>query len=359
MRYDWPVPAGLQRLRAHAIAHSLFAPTDLQSAIDRLGFVQADPIRAPARAQDLILGQRVRGYRASDLEKAFDRLAIEEDTLYAYGFLAHRVWRLLHPRPAPRLSALERRVLAAVREMGVVHPKELEARFGRRRVTNAWGGLSKATTHALDHLHHRGYLRVARRDSGIRLYQAAVERDEQLPAGDRLVGLVLAVADVLAPVAERTLAAIAARLRRWIPGAPEHRALLRGLVGSGQLAAGDFDGARYLWPVASAELARGELPRRVRFLAPFDPVVWDRRRFEHLFGWSYRFEAYTPAARRVRGYYAMPLLWRDLVVGWANAALVDGRLAVELGFVDRRPRERDFGRAVDAEIARLERLVIG
>ncbi len=64
-------------------------------------------------------------------------------------------------------------------------------------------------------------------------------------------------------------------------------------------------------------------PRRVRFLAPFDPVVWDRRRFEHLWGWPYRFEAYTPSAKRIRGYYAMPLLWCDRVIGWANAGIVE------------------------------------
>jgi uncharacterized protein YcaQ len=359
VRYETRVPAGVKRLRAHAIGHSLFAPTGLEEAIERLGFVQADPIRAPARAQDLILGQRVRGYRAGDLEREFGRLAVEEDYLYAYGFLARRAWRLLHPRPAPRLSALEAKVLAAVRERGVIHPKELEARFGRRRVTNAWGGLSKATTHALDHLHQRGYLRVAGRESGIRVYQAVAQRDEALPSGERLAGLVLVVADVLAPVAERTLSAIAARLARWIPGKPDHRAVLRALLARGDLESAAVDGVVYLWPPSSSAAARVEPPRRVRFLAPFDPVVWDRRRFEHLFGWSYRFEAYTPAARRVRGYYAMPMLWRDRVVGWANASAAGGELGVELGFADRRPRERDFGRAVDAEIARLERLVIG
>ncbi len=68
------------------------------------------------------------------------------------------------------------------------------------------------------------------------------------------------------------------------------------------------------------------MPEAVRLLAPFDPVVWDRRRFEAFWGWAYRFEAYTPAPRRVRGYYALPLLWRDQVIGWGNLALApDGR----------------------------------
>jgi uncharacterized protein YcaQ len=95
------------------------------------------------------------------------------------------------------------------------------------------------------------------------------------------------------------------------------------------------------------------VPRVVRFLAPFDPVVWDRRRFEHLWGWQYRFEAYTPIPKRVRGYYAMPLLWADAMVGWANARVVDGQLRVDTGFVTKRPRGREFTRALDEEIARL------
>ena len=349
--------AELQRLRALAIGHSLFAPTGLQAAVDRLGFVQADPIRAPARAQDLILRHRVKGYRIGDLEKSFARLAVEEDYLYAYGFLARRVWQLLHPRVVPRLSALERRVLEAVRELGEVHPRALEARLGDRRVVNAWGGQSKATTRALDHLHHRGHLRVARRERGIRVWEVVRGAVEPAPARDRMRGLVLAVADVLAPVAERTLAAIAARLRRHIAGAPDHRAVIRELAAGGELEAATVGGAVYLWPASVP--ASGEVPRRVRFLAPFDPVVWDRRRFELFFGWSYRFEAYTPVAQRVRGYYAMPMLWADRVVGWANASTADGGLRVELGYVARRPRERDFARELDAEIARLEEQLAG
>src|SRR6266850_1286613 len=59
---------GLDRLRVHAISQSLFPQTTLKAAIRRLGFVQADPIRSPARAQDLILRHRVKAYRAGDLE---------------------------------------------------------------------------------------------------------------------------------------------------------------------------------------------------------------------------------------------------------------------------------------------------
>jgi len=89
-------------------------------------------------------------------------------------------------------------------------------------------------------------------------------------------------------------------------------------------------------------------------LAPFDPVVWDRRRFELFWGWAYRFEAYTPAARRTRGYYALPLLWRDRVIGWGNVSVESGELHADIGYVDSHPpRVRTFPRELDAELERL------
>jgi len=59
----------LDDLRRFAVARSFFTPTSLKRALHRLGFVQADPIRAPARAQDLTLRHRVQDYRAGDLER--------------------------------------------------------------------------------------------------------------------------------------------------------------------------------------------------------------------------------------------------------------------------------------------------
>ena len=66
----------LDQLRTYAVARSLFTPTSLPKAIARLGFVQADPIRAPARAQDLTLRHRVKGYRVGDLEARYAKLDI-------------------------------------------------------------------------------------------------------------------------------------------------------------------------------------------------------------------------------------------------------------------------------------------
>jgi hypothetical protein len=92
----------------------------------------------------------------------------------------------------------------------------------------------------------------------------------------------------------------------------------------------------------------------VRLLTPFDPVVRDRDRFELLWGWVYRFEAYTPEPKRKLGYYAMPLLWRDRVIGWGNLSMKNGELKSDFGYVGSRPpRERAFKRELEAELERI------
>jgi uncharacterized protein YcaQ len=122
----------------------------------------------------------------------------------------------------------------------------------------------------------------------------------------------------------------------------------------GELESAEVDGVRYLWPAPADDTSTRALRRQLRFLAPFDPIVWDRRRFEHLWGWAYRFEAYTKEAQRQFGYYAMPVLWGDAVIGWANITAPGGKLDVALGFIGRRPRDPAFRRALDAEIARMQ-----
>lgn len=345
------ISAQLRRLRAQAVAHSLFQPTGLSAAMERLGFVQADPIRAPARAQDLILRPRVDGYLAGDLERHYPLLDVEEDFLYAYGFLPRANWRLLHPRRTRRLSALERDVLAAVRDMGAVHPKQLEAEFGRKRVVNAWGGHSQATKSALERLHFLGLTRIVRRDAGIRVYEAAGQHASELTPRERFVKLLLLLVDVLAPVTEQTLHSVAAYLRRPLDAALDHRKIVRDMVGAGTLELQSVDGMKYVSLPGLPE--PDDDTQSVHLLAPFDPLVWDRRRFEHLWQWSYRFEAYTPPAKRVRGYYALPLLWRNTVIGWGNVRADATALDVELGFVEAQPRERAFRRELDAEMARM------
>jgi uncharacterized protein YcaQ len=354
-----PRAVTLDDLRRHAIARSLFAPTTLPRALERLGFVQADPIRAPARAQDLILRPRVKGYCAGDLERRYPRLDVEEDVFVNYGFVTRRLQALMHPRRiAGRWSGGRARqkseLLEFVRARGVVHPREVDAHFARGRVTNYWGGSSSATTHHLDLLHYHGSLRVVRREAGIRLY--AAHGHGEPPAGRaeraaRIDALVDAVVGLYAPLPQVSLSHVIARLRY---AAPQWRADLRAARSRAmqRLARVRLDGVTWYWP-AGERPARAAAADRVWLLAPFDPVVWDRPRFELFWGWAYRFEAYTPLAKRKLGYYALPMLWRDRVVGWANLAVRGAALQAEVGYVDGKPGDARFADAFDAELERV------
>ena len=349
----------LDDLRTLAVSRSLFPPTTLERALDALGFVQADPIRAPARAQDLTLRHRVSGYRAGDLERRYPDLPVEEDVLINYGFVTREVQALMHPRTGAALlptarNARAQALLAFVSERGTVHPREVDARFSPGTVTNYWGGSSSATTHLLEAMHYKGLLRVARREGGVRVY--AVHQHDPGPAGavarrrciDALVDVVV---HKYAPLPAASLSFVVGRLRYAIP--QWRRELPAALVRAKQrLVHERVDGHVWYWP-ADAPLPAGEPPDTVRLLAPFDPVVWDRRRFELLWGWAYRFEAYTPAAKRKLGYYALPLLWRNHVVGWGNVSVEGGRVHADFGYVKARPRDRAFTRELNAEVERL------
>ncbi len=354
------MPISLDLLRRFAVARSLFPPTSLKRALHTLGFVQADPIRAPARAQDLTLRHRVKDYRAGDLERRYPDLDIEEDVFINYGFVTARLHQLMHPRAGKSRWSTARRthvdeLIAFVRARGAVHPREVDAHFSRGRVTNYWGGSSNATTHLLDDLHYRGVVRVVRRDAGIRVY---APREADRPSLDaaarraRVDALVNAVVDLYAPLPAASLSNVVSRLRYAVPQwRGEVKAALQ--RAKTRLSHARVDAVDWYWP-AGERVTRGTLSTDVRLLAPFDPVVWDRRRFEIFWGWAYRFEAYTPAAKRRLGYYALPLLYGDRVVGWGNASMRHSALQVDVGFVSgSRPRDPVFASELDAEIERM------
>jgi uncharacterized protein YcaQ len=357
----------LREVRRFAMARSLFPSTTLAHAVDMLGFVQADPIRAPARAQDLTLRHRVARYRAGDLERRYPDLDIEEDAFINYGFLPRASHALMHPRvPRTRWGiATQRRasaLLEFVRERGVAHPRDVDLHFAHGAVRNYWGGSSNATTHLLDAMHYRGLLRVARRDNGIRLYAVREANVAPLDAASRrarLDALVDIVVRKYAPVPAPSLAPLVRRLRY---GAPQLRSGIDAALGRARrrLAHARVDGVEWYWPAHEEPAAFPREPdEAVRVLAPFDPIVWDRARFARLFGWSYRFEAYTPIEKRKLGYYALPLLWRDRAIGWANLSVRGTALLTEIGYVDgRAPREAAFGRALEHELSRM-RIFLG
>jgi len=355
------MPFTLDHLRRYAVARTLFKPTTLMRAIEKLGFVQADPIRAPARAQDLTLRHRVTGYRAGDLERRYPRLALEEDYFVNYGFLPRAHQGLMHPRQArlqwtPARWKQAQAVQAFIAERGVVHPREVDAHFAHGKTTNWFGGSSNASTQLLDGMHYRGLLRVARRQGGTRMY-AVRETDPAVEAADveqRLDVLIDLIVNKYAPLPDASLGQLVAYLGGGVPQWKEGRkaALVRARK---RLQRVRVDGVDWLWPESErADSRRWVADEQVRLLTPFDPVVWDRRRFELFWGWAYRFEAYTPAAKRKLGYYALPLLWRDKVIGWGNVSAAAGSLDAQLNYVEgRKPPEPGFAHGLEAELERM------
>jgi len=348
----------LNDLRRAAVARSLFPPTTLQRALDLFGFVQADPIRAPARAQDLTLRHRVSGYRAGDLERRYTALDVHEDFFVNYGFVTSAVQTLMHPRggPAPWTAGRGRHVRALldfVRTRGTVHPRDVDGHFLHGKVTNYWGGSSNATTHLLDQMHYRGLLRVVRREAGIRIYAAHEHLAHPRDAAMRRTHLDELVDVVVAKYAPLPAASLSDVVRRLRYAAPQWTGQLDSALtrAKRRLAHARVDGIDWYWPADRRSTTGAD--DEVRLLAPFDPVVWDRRRFEILWGWAYRFEAYTPIPKRKLGYYALPLLWRDRVIGWANLSVDNGTLRAGLGYVASRPRGREFRQALEKELERL------
>ena len=362
------MPTSLDDLRRFAISRNFPAPKSLSDALQAMGFVQADPIRAPARAQDLILRQRVKNYHAGDLEQLYPTLDVEEDFFVNYGYVTRALQTQMHPRSNSGAPAEDvrtawnfgpkrktRPLLEFIRERGMVHPREVEEHFAHGRVTNYWGGSSKATTFLLEAMHYHGLLRVVRREKGIRIYaaqsHAPVSRNvaERRARIDKLVDVLV---NIYAPLHGPSLNYYLRRLRYAVPHWAKElpRALQRAKERLSHTLVGNVD---WYWP--TNEILNADAPEEiVRLLAPFDPLVHDRDRFELFWNWTYRFEAYTPAAKRKLGYYALPMLWRDRVIGWANLSTKTGVLDYDLGYVSSSPpRERVFKRELDAELQRV------
>ena len=379
----------LDDLRRFTVARNFSKPTTLKRALRKMGFVQADPIRAPARAQDLILRQRVRNYRAGDLERRYATLDIEEDFFVIYGFVTKSLHGLMHPRSDSRFTGADVRslwpasqrkqaqraqlLLEFVRERGAVHPREVDEHFSHGTVKNYWGGSSNATTHLLDEMHYRGLLRVARREKGIRIYSAresvliptdaakgAVNHAQDARATSerraRIDALVDVAVRIYAPLPGPSLSSLVSRLRFAVP---QWQTELKSALqrATQRLSQARVNGVDWYWP--QDETVTLDTPEdTVRLLAPFDPLVRDRARFGLLWAWEYRFEAYTPASKRKLGYYALPLVWRDRVIGWGNLSVTSDQLKSEFGYVGTQPRDRKFKSELEAELERM-RIFLG
>src|SRR5262245_60012904 len=181
-------------------------------------------MRAPARAQDLILAHRVKDYRTGDLERRYPRLAIEEAFFFNYGFLPRETMALLHPREPlrgwdARMKSRAREVLAFVRQHGRTRPRDVQAHFNHGRLKR-WGGDLNVSAHLLEGLHYCGFLGVARREAGTRVYEA-IERPPQDDSHEARLAhagqLLDMVVKLYAPLSAASLGYLCLLLRYGVP----------------------------------------------------------------------------------------------------------------------------------------------
>jgi uncharacterized protein YcaQ len=324
---------------------------DVLDIIRRMGVLQIDSISVVARSPYLVLWSRIGAYDPIWLDELLAEGAIFEYWSHAacfvpiedYGLYRRlmleksdktRVWMEAHP------DALER-VLGHIRKEGPVRSAEFARTDGKAGGWWEW----KPEKRALEHLFAAGELMISHRENFHRVYDLR-ERvlANALPTWeDNLAPTEQEVRRALALKAVRVLGVAVAR---WVPDyfrTPKKGAasLLEELAEEGSLLRAVIeDEPAYVHP-GNARLAEEVLSGRQRssvttLLSPFDPVVWDRARASELFGFEYKIEVYTPAARRRYGYYSLPILHDGALVGRldAKAHRKEGRFEVKAAHLE-------------------------
>ncbi len=310
---------------------------DVLGAIRRMGVLQIDSISVVARSPYLVLWSRLGSYEPRWLDellaegRLFEGWAhaacfvpIEDYGLYRRFMLEggekSRAWFSAHPEEV-------RRVLERIRQGGPVRSAEFARTDGKAGGWWEW----KPEKRALEHLFAAGELMISRRDPNFHRVYDLRERvlGRALPGWED--GLAPTAAEVRRALALKAVRALGVASPRWVPDyfrTPKRGVvgLLEALADEGGLLRARVEGwedPAYVHPenvgLAEKVVSGGLRSTVTTLLSPFDPVVWDRARALELFGFEYRIEVYTPAARRRYGYYSLPILHRGALVGRLDA----------------------------------------
>ena len=329
---------GLQQ-RPPAPATKPATKDDVRQMIQRLHGVQIDTIHVVARSPYLVLWSRLGDYRPAWLDellaegalfdywsRAASFLPIEEYPLYRRLMLDRITWQERTWQPWMHAHAqLIETLLARIRDHGPVRSAEF-ARPGTAGSSAWWNWTDEKT--ALEGLWMRGDLMVADRHRFQRLYDL---RERVVPEWDDAHTPPLDTA--LETFVLHTVKALGVTKAAWIgdyfglykKGVPTKKAAyaaIERLARREELHTVQVDGweePMYYHPDhhhAIAAAAGGQIPiSKTTLLSPFDPLVWDRMRAEEAFNFTYRIECYTPAPKRIYGYFTLPILYRNTLIG--------------------------------------------
>ncbi|MBB3141089.1 DNA glycosylase AlkZ-like family protein [Halomonas organivorans] len=336
-------PADARRL----LVHYHFRPAPLASVIRRLGTIQFDPLAPVGTNPDLVLQARVPGYRQGDWQQAaygqrwlvdgWDKQAslIQPAEWWAQAPF-HRWFACRWQHRGVDVEAPEARALVEqVERHGPSTSLELGDQRADPALRGSWYG-PKRSRHLLKALWDSGHLMTHHRVGGRHAYDlpervlpqgtsvAEASDDEAL---QRLVARRVQAAGLLRPAADGAVWSLPC------PRAERDRIAARAIA-RGELLELDVDGTAY-WttPEALATLEDAAEPlaspsREVRFLAPLDPLMWDRGGVARLFAFDYVWEVYKPETQRRWGYYVVPVLWGERFVARFDARCQQGILTI-------------------------------
>ncbi|MGH9941994.1 MAG: winged helix-turn-helix domain-containing protein [Pyrinomonadaceae bacterium] len=322
---------------------------DVLETIRRMGVLQIDTIHVVARSPYLVLWSRLGSYDPCWLDellaegRLFEYWSHEASFLPIedYGLYRHRMidpgsmgWKYSHAWLDQHRLEVER-VLAHVRARGAVMSSDFARTDGKKGGWWEW----KPEKRALEMLFTAGELMIARRRNFQRVYDL---RERVLPGWSDEQSLTAAAAR--RQLALKAVNALGLTTARWAADyfrtpKRETETLVRCLADEGALHSAQVEGWAeepfYFHPDQTSLLesaSAGKLrPTLTTLLSPFDPLVWDRVRASRMFAFDYRLECYTPAPKRLYGYFTLPVLRRGALVGRldAKAHRKEGRFEIK------------------------------
>ena len=339
-------------------------PASILKAVTHLGYLQLDPTNVVARNHLLVLWSRFGSFRLDD----FDRLMWRDHSLYetlSYVLpTADRAMHLVRARAAARgefpmhvrmnawmgrNARLRRHVLGRLRREGPLPVTAFEDRAIDSWTSSGWTS-DRNVSQMLSFLMRLGDVTIGARASGRRVFTLARTWLPKVRPLTRRQAALVATERALRAMGIATLQ----QLRRYYAlGYFVTADALRHLERSGAARRITVEGLSGDHFVAGGPEGDGE---RTTLLSPFDSLIIDRTRTEALFGMRYRMEIYVPKHLRKRGFWAMPILHRDQLIG-----TVDPRVDRERGVMEvvtfhlevGAPRERATRRAVEAAVEDL------